>query len=75
MTTRIEDETLEVTMPEAAIALPSGRRVPLKAGRFTSTDIAAPVPTGEVSFKVAAPLAPVLELIEQFKQFQFFQFQ
>ena len=27
MTTRIENETLEVTMPEAAIALPSGRRV------------------------------------------------
>jgi hypothetical protein len=64
-TTRVEDETLEVTIPEAAIVLPSGRRVPLKGGRFASSDIGAVVPTGEVSFKAAAPLAPVLELIDQ----------
>src|SRR5262249_192564 len=37
--TRIENDSLEVTVPDAVIALDPERGVPLKAGRFTGTNV------------------------------------
>ena len=41
--TRIENDGLEVNIPEAAIVLAPDRRVPLQGGRFTAVDIMSDV--------------------------------
>ncbi len=62
---RLEGGSVEVSVPEASVVLGSGRRVPLRAGRFTAVDISNDRPLGEVAFRVQSPLSPVLELIDQ----------
>ncbi len=62
---RIEGRALEITAPDAAVALPSGRRVPLKGGRFAVADLAQRIPQAEIHFKSTGPLGPALELMEQ----------
>lgn len=52
-------------MPEAAILLEGGTRVPIEGGRFTARDLAAPAPVGELAFRSKAPLAQVVRLLEQ----------
>ena len=55
--TRIENERLEVTIPEAAIALAPDRLLPLKAGVFTADEIMGETPIGEIAFASQSPLA------------------
>lgn len=64
-TVRIENDALEVVIPEAGIVLAPDRRLPLEAGRFTAVDIMAEVPTGEVVFASQSSLGAVIELIGQ----------
>lgn len=61
--TRIENDGLEVIIPEAAIKLEPGRDVPLRDGRFTAIDIMSETPIGEVVFASQPPLASVVELL------------
>ena len=61
---RIENNALEVTVPDAAAILPGDRRVPIKAGRFTSPDVIPERPDGELTFTVQSQLAPFLEALE-----------
>lgn len=60
---RIENDTLEVAIPEAAIQLAADRQVPLTAGTFTATDIMSETPIGVVAFQSAAPLGRVLDVL------------
>lgn len=62
---RLENNTIEVTVPDAFVVLGPNRRVPVKAGRFISTDLEIPISNAEVSFKTLAPLVPVLEILDQ----------
>lgn len=62
---RLENNTIEVTVPDATVVLAPNRRVPVKAGRFISTDLEIPVSTAELTFKTLAPLVPVLEILDQ----------
>jgi hypothetical protein len=64
-TTRIENDGLEVNIPEAAILLAPDRRVPLQAGRFTAVDIMSEVPVGEIVFTSQPTLGSVIELLER----------
>ena len=64
--TRIENDALEVNVPSAAIVLDPDHQVPLKAGRFTGTNIMNPAPSiGEIVFGSATSVAAVLDLLEQ----------
>ena len=61
---RLENNALEIAVPDAALALPGNRRLPIKSWRLTAADIAPDRPLGEIAFSVAAPLGLVLEAIE-----------
>lgn len=62
---RLENETVEISMPDAAVALGPNRRVALKGGHFAIADFYQRAPSGEITFKVQSALPPVLELIDQ----------
>ena len=61
---RLENNALEVTIPEAYASLPQNRRVPLKAIRLASPDVVIPRPDGELTFNVQSQLGPFLEALE-----------
>lgn len=61
---RLENNALEVTMPEAVAILPGNRKMPIKAGRLTSPDVMGPRPDSELVFSVQSPLGPFLETLE-----------
>lgn len=63
--TRIENDALEVVIPEAGFVLSPDRLLPLKDGRFTAVDIMSDVPMGEIVFTSQPTLGGVIELIAQ----------
>lgn len=62
---RINDNALDITMPEGSVALPDGGQLPLKNGRLTADDIMAPRPNGQIGFSAVGDLGPFLEAMEQ----------
>jgi hypothetical protein len=62
---RLEDNSIEVTIPDAAIVLAPNRRVPIKMGRFSSTNLEIPISTAEITYRTLAPLVPILEVLDQ----------
>jgi hypothetical protein len=62
---RIENDTLEVNIPDAEILLAPGRTVPLKGGLFTAAEILGDTPVGEISFTSQTSLVSLLELIDR----------
>jgi hypothetical protein len=64
-TTRIENDGLEVVIPDAGVILAPDRLVPLKDGRFTAVDIMSEVPVGEIAFTSQPTLGSVIELLER----------
>jgi len=62
-TMRIENDALEVSIPEAGIVLAPDRHLPLEGGRFTAVDIMSDVPTGEIVFASQPSLSALIELI------------
>ena len=63
VTARIENDSLEVTIPEAGMVLAPDRQLPLSEGRFTAVDIMSEVPAGEVVFASETNVGNVLDLI------------
>jgi AsmA-like C-terminal region/Protein of unknown function len=63
--TRIDNDDLQVTIPDAAILLAPDRLLPLKAGVFSAKDIMSETPIGEIDFTSQSPLALVLEVVER----------
>ena len=60
---RLDDHTFEMTVPDAAFAVPDGRKLALK-GAFT-IDMTEPLPrTGRVAFRGQGPLSLALELLD-----------
>ncbi len=63
--TRVENDRLEITIPEAAIALAPDRMLPLNGGVFTATDIMGDVPIGQINFASQSPLGLVLDVLKR----------
>lgn len=61
---RVENETVEVNIPDAVGIVSAKGRVPLKAIRFWIADSRPDIPIGEVSVKAVSPLLPILELAD-----------
>jgi AsmA-like protein len=60
---RLDNRTFEMTVPDAAFAVPDGRKLALK-GAFT-IDMTEPYPrTGRVAFKGQGPLSLALEMLD-----------
>ena len=61
---RLENNALEVAIPEAHAVLQGNRKVPIKGGRLTSPDVMGPRPDSELVFSVQSALGPFLEVLE-----------
>jgi hypothetical protein len=59
---RMENEAIEVTIPDATIPAGAHHSVALKGGRFTAVDVRGPAPVGEAAFNLDAPLPALLFL-------------
>ena len=62
---RLEDNAIEITVPDAAIAVAPNRKIPIKAGRFASARLDVEPPIAEITFKTISPLVPVLDVLDQ----------
>jgi hypothetical protein len=62
---RLEDNAIEIAVPDATVVVSPTRRVPLKAGRFAAAGLNAPAPEAEITFRGLAPLVPVLDVLDQ----------
>ena len=62
---QFEGSGLEVTVPDAQIAVGQGRRLTLKQGRFTVVDLDQELPTGEVAFRLQAQLPAMLDYLDR----------
>lgn len=61
---RLENNALEIAIPEAFAVLPGNRKVAIKGGRLTSPDVMGPRPDSELAFSVQSALGPFLEAVE-----------
>lgn len=62
---KLDNNALEVTIPEAAIVLSDDRRVPIKAGRLYAENMLIPRPVSDITFTTQSALGPFLEAVEQ----------
>jgi len=62
---RVENDNLEVAIPDGAVMLAPDRLVPLKGGRLTATGILGDVPDAEIVVSAGAPLDQMFELLER----------
>ena len=62
-TIRLENSTLEVTIPQAAIVSSETSRLPLKGCRFTVVDVSHDAPMAELALKSQAPLSALLDAV------------
>lgn len=62
---RLEDDTIEVTVPDAVVVVAANKKIPVKAGRFVSNDLDVEPSTAEITFRTLAPLVPVLDILDQ----------
>lgn len=61
---RLENNALEISIPDAYISLPQNRRVPVKSVQLTSPDVVGDRPQSELTFAVQSQLGPFLEALE-----------
>lgn len=61
----VENDHLEVSVPDAAMMLPSGKSIALKGGRMKSDNIHAEPSDAEVSFRALGDVLPAIELLRQ----------
>ncbi len=62
---RLENNALEISLPDAAVVLSPTRKVPLKAARLVAANVMTQRPDAEIAFTSQAQLAPFLEVVEQ----------
>jgi len=62
---RLDEQTFELTAPDAWLGVPDGRRLALSRGTF-SIDMKEPLPrTGHISFRAQGPVALAAELLDR----------
>lgn len=59
----VEKDVLELTVPEAAMVLPSGKQIAIKTIRMSSTELHRDPAPATVTFRAMADAAPALELL------------
>lgn len=62
-TIRLENSSLEVTMPQAAIIATATRQLPLKGVRFTVVDVTHEAPIAELALKSQATLPALIDTL------------
>jgi len=60
---RLENSTLEVTVPQAEIIVSETGRLPLSGGRFTVVDVTHDVPVAELALKSETSLATLIDTL------------
>ena len=60
---RLENNALEVSMPEAVLETPSGKKIAFKGGRFTVADLGKAIPEAGFQVKSQTSLGPVIETL------------
>ncbi len=60
---QVENDALEVSVPEAAMLLPSGKQIALKTIRLTSPDVRPEPSAGTLAFRAQAEAAQAIELL------------
>jgi hypothetical protein len=63
MLVRIENDALEIAVPDAVIVSPSGKKIPVKAGQLLAADMFGSAPQASLQLKSITPIAPVLEIL------------
>lgn len=61
----LDNNALEVTVPEAAVVLSDDRRVPIKTGRLFTENVLIHRPVADITFATQSALGPFLETVEQ----------
>lgn len=62
---RLEGNSIEVTIPDAALTAGPGKRLTLKAGRYTAVGIDTQKPLAEVAGRIQGSLPVVLDIIDR----------
>ena len=63
---RVEGQTLEITAPEATLTAADGRKLALRAARFTAVETTAgDQPTAEAAFRLVGPVATAIDLADR----------
>lgn len=65
MLVRLDGETLDLTMPDAALVAGPQRRLGIKAGRFYIADVAGDQPLGEITFRPQGSLAALVAVLDR----------
>lgn len=61
---RLRGRSIELTVPEGSVTLPSGQRLALRNGRFSVDDLRPDPQEGRIAFTAAGPAAAALELLD-----------
>lgn len=61
---RLENDTIEITVPDATVALAPNKRIPVKAGRFYANHLDQQGPVAEITYRTLSPLVPILDILE-----------
>ena len=61
----LENNALEVTVPDAVVAIGPNKRIALKVGRFSVGMLNAEPPEATITFKALSGLVPVLDVLDQ----------
>jgi hypothetical protein len=62
---RVENDDLEVAVPEAWLNAEPGRKLPVKGGRMTASELSARAPAGEITFKAQASLPHAIDFLRK----------
>lgn len=60
----LQNNALEVMMPDAFAVLSGNRKMPIKSAKLTAADVVGPRPDGELTLSVQSQLGPFLEVME-----------
>ena len=60
---RLENDALEIAMPDATLEAPSGKKIAFKGGRFTVTGLGKAIPEAGLQVKTQTALGPVIEVL------------
>lgn len=64
---RLENEVLEITVPDIQIAESQSDKIEIKAARLSAIDLFSAQPLAEIAFKVRAPMTSVVEMAQRTK--------
>ncbi len=61
----VENNGLQITVPQGSVTLPDGRQLPLHDGTMRADNVMSPRPNGEIGFSATTDLSPFVAALEQ----------